>query len=443
MKILIISRTSWRNDNSFGNSFSNIFGGTQKLELHNIYCSTGVPDNSVVSSYFQFTEKMIIKSIFKKTPAGKKVHCLEGNVTENVDELNTIQKKGFAFFQRNRFQLFFWLRDIIWSFLDLNNSDSFKKYIADVNPDIIFLPVYYSTYTNRIGLNAKSLANVPMVGYISDDNYTLRQFSLSPLYWIDRFIKRGYVKRSIDKCQTLFVISDVQKKDYDSAFNKNCRVLYKGGSFKGVPPLYTPKIGSVCQFVFTGNIGDRRYENLSTLGKVLDEINERHQLAELHIYTPTQLTKKIQNALNCESITVHSAVSFSQVKKIQQNADILIHTESFQLQKRLQARHSFSTKIVDYLSTGRAILAIGPISTASVKYLANNNAAFIAYDIKRLKKIVSDIIQNPIRRKEVIENAWQCGQRNHQIDKIQAELINELTRVLSLDVEDKKTGISL
>lgn len=51
-----------------------------------------------------------------------------------------------------------------------------------------------------------------MVGYISDDCYTLRQFSLSPLFWIDRLWKRRYVKRAIDECMLLYVITDRQKK---------------------------------------------------------------------------------------------------------------------------------------------------------------------------------------------------------------------------------------
>jgi hypothetical protein len=429
VKVLVVSRTPWRSDNSFGNSFSSILGGTTELEIHNIYCSAGSPDNSVVSSYLQLSESLIIKSILKGSPVGRRISLDASKNDNNIDELSASQKKGFAFFQRNRLQLFHWCRDLIWSRLNLN-CDSFKRYIADVEPDLIFLPVYYSSYTNRIGLEIKRITGAPMVGYISDDNYTLRQFSLSPLYWIDRFIKRGYVKRAIDKCETLFVISDIQKQDYDIAFKKNCQILFKGAKFDVEPEKYHPKLNQACQFVFTGNIGDGRYQSLALLGKTLDELNNNTRLGELHIYTPTQLTRKMREALSCDSINLHAAVPFSQIQMIQKEADVLVHAESFQLKQRLQVRHSFSTKIVDYLAVGRAILGIGPLSTASIKYLADNNAAFIVHDKSRFKEVVLDIIKKPEARSEVIMNAWQCGQRNHQIEKIQVGLIQELTRVL-------------
>ena len=36
MKILVLSSTPWTNDNSFGNSFSNIFEGIEDVEIANI-----------------------------------------------------------------------------------------------------------------------------------------------------------------------------------------------------------------------------------------------------------------------------------------------------------------------------------------------------------------------------------------------------------------------
>ena len=48
MKVLILSNTPWREDNSFGNSFSNIFGNIPNLEIANIFFKYGEPDNNIV-----------------------------------------------------------------------------------------------------------------------------------------------------------------------------------------------------------------------------------------------------------------------------------------------------------------------------------------------------------------------------------------------------------
>ena len=53
MKILIVSNSPWRNENSFGNSFSNIFEGIPDLEIANVYCKYGTPKNNCVSRFTQ------------------------------------------------------------------------------------------------------------------------------------------------------------------------------------------------------------------------------------------------------------------------------------------------------------------------------------------------------------------------------------------------------
>ena len=62
MKILIISRTPWNNSNSFGNTFSNIFGGMQGVEIFNICCQGGAIDNNIVIKTLQISEISLIRS---------------------------------------------------------------------------------------------------------------------------------------------------------------------------------------------------------------------------------------------------------------------------------------------------------------------------------------------------------------------------------------------
>ena len=62
-KILVVSCAPWRNDNSVGNSYTNIFGGIDNIEIAHIYCGNGVPNNNLVKRHFQINEKHIIKNI--------------------------------------------------------------------------------------------------------------------------------------------------------------------------------------------------------------------------------------------------------------------------------------------------------------------------------------------------------------------------------------------
>lgn len=106
----------------------------------------------------------------------------------------------------------FWARDFVWK-IGRWCSPELKAFIDDFKPDVIFQPIYYSNYISDIALFIKKYTGVPMVGYISDDCYTLRQFNLSPLYWIDRLHKRKKVKQVFMSCEFVYVISEIQKRE--------------------------------------------------------------------------------------------------------------------------------------------------------------------------------------------------------------------------------------
>ena len=91
LRILILSNTPWDNSNSFGNSFSNIFFGIDDIEIANIYCRYGEPDNCIVKKYFQITEKSLIKNLKNSSsPSGKEVFI-------EADSTDLNEKEQIAF----------------------------------------------------------------------------------------------------------------------------------------------------------------------------------------------------------------------------------------------------------------------------------------------------------------------------------------------------------
>ena len=89
MKILILSQDSWNKTNSFGNTYSNIFGSINNVEIAHVYLTTGLPDKeSVVTHYYQIPENEVLKSCVKpwkdSKGAGHTV-VLESNNNETTD----------------------------------------------------------------------------------------------------------------------------------------------------------------------------------------------------------------------------------------------------------------------------------------------------------------------------------------------------------------------
>ena len=70
MRILFISASPIRKEISVGNTFLNLFSDLENVEFASIYTKTGAPD-SVISQSFCITEKMLVRNLLGKGPAGK------------------------------------------------------------------------------------------------------------------------------------------------------------------------------------------------------------------------------------------------------------------------------------------------------------------------------------------------------------------------------------
>ncbi len=394
LKILVFSRTPWRTDNSFGNTYSNWFSKMDGVEVAHICLADGVFNKEVnVNRYFQVSEKALTKSIFTR----KKV----GNTTSALLQVLKNEKKDKSFFgklvgycKKHRLSLFFLLRELIWKYGKVN-YDGMKSFIKDFNPDIVFFPMYYAGYVDRIAIKALDGMNVPIVLEAAIDVYSLKQISYDPFFWINRFYVRHKTRQIIKKAHLLYVISDKQKSDYGQFFKLPIKVMYKFPDMERLKFNYETSERQL-RYLYTGNLGLGRWRPLSILAKALKTTGG----GVLDIYSATELSDYQKSLLNIEGVSkLHGPITSKQVVEEQNNADILVHVESFNQKTKLSVRYSISTKIMDYISVGRCILAIGPSDVASMEYLSNNDLAVLA----NCEREVITQIQNLNYNRNIIE----------------------------------------
>lgn len=425
MRILVVSCSPWRNDNNIGNTYTNIFKGIDNIELAHICCGGGRPDTDFVRYHLHISEKNILKNLINP-----KYKCCHTFPMSRKDEKRSHSiSKIYDFMRTHRLQVFFLLRDLIWIFKNWI-CDDLKNFVDEFKPDLIFAQFLDRSYLNEMLIFLKEYTKVPLVVYAWDDVYTLKQFSLSPIFWINRLLQRKKLRKISCLSSLMYVISEKQKKEYSKAFKRNCKILYKGFEFAKQPP-YEIK-NQPLKLVFSGNIGTGRYKSLALIGSALHEINQDKIRAVLYIYTATPLSYIMKQRLDYpESIHIMKSVSSEEIAIIQQEADILIHAESFNLKERLKVRLSFSTKLVDYFNSGRCIFAVGSRFLASIDYLSRNRGAVIAYKKSEITYKINKLINSPTLRSKYAKRSWECGRRNHQIEIIQNSLKDDLNYVLS------------
>ena len=419
MKILVVSNTPWSVDNSFGNSFTNIFEGIDDVQFVNVYCRYGTPNNQFDMKCFQITEKMLLANLLcKQTPSGK---IIEKNCNESFPDATAVI--GFEHARKARWQIMFWARDLIWK-IGRWDSRELKRFINDNKPDLIFQPIYYSNYICRIALRISEMVDVPMIGYISDDCYTLRQFKISPMYWIDRLIKRRNVKALIEKCRLLYVISEIQKREYEQIFSPPCKILTKVNTFDKEPPTWN--VSEDISMIYAGNLGNGRAKSLGHICKAVARLKTEGKRIHLDIYSNTPLTYVNARRLRKEGCTFHPAIPYKDLLEKQKMTDILVHVEGLSLKSRFETHQSFSTKLVDFFSMGKCVFAVGKDDEASIAHLLKNDAAVVAMTKKEVYQKLKQLVCNP---DEIIRygiKAYECGRKNHRKDVVQTMLIEDL-----------------
>lgn len=426
MRVLLVSKSPLKREVASGNTFLNLFEDIDSVELAAVCTKKDTPDVLITKCYCM-TERMLLDNMLRKSPIGTVLDTKGRGNTINSGLVETVAQKTA---EKVRWTVFFWLQDMLWRLANWKTSE-LTGFIEEFKPDIIFTVFTNYSYLNQIIMHTHSLSTAKLVLYAWDNTYSLKQFMLSPWRWIKHFIDREYMRRLASKADLFYVISDIQKKDYEKYFNMKCKVLTKGTDFSE-PPAFKGQYNTPLQLVFTGNIALNRWKSLKLIADALETINKEGIKAQLRIYSSTPLTRKMIKALNRgESSFFMGSVSASEVPALQENADILVHVEAMDLKNKLIVRQSFSTKIVDYLKAARPILAVGPKDVASIDHLIRNDCAIVASNRKELEDKLSAVLSNESELNRIAQNAYECGKRHHNKQDIQTMLMNDLREVCS------------
>jgi hypothetical protein len=77
------------------------------------------------------------------------------------------------------------------------------------------------------------------------------------------------------------------------------------------------------------------------------------------------------------------------------------------------ARLSFSTKITDYLSSGKCIFAVGNSDLAPIEYLKDNGAALVACSQAEVEEKLRLLLSDNAILQKYANGAVDCGRKNH------------------------------
>ena len=401
MKTLILSHNCISNNNNMGKAMLSIVEAFKKNELCQLYIYPSIPDVSICGSYYRITDKEILKKYVTKKKCGREILDNEINDSNILFE----NEKDKKYYRKKKGILKKIARNFIWQKVDFLD-DNLKKWLKKEAPThILCFPGDYCFFYDLI-IEISEYLEIPIITYVMDDYYNLK---------VKGFLEKIYYKKLnnsimtlINKSECVITICDEMTKFYKDTFeNKNIVTIMLGSNVIIKNSELSKNNVNVLSYI--GNIANNRYKNLIDIGKMIDIINENNNLnIRLNIYSDIQNKKILSDFGKIKSISYCGFVKGTQYLKAIENSDMLIHVESFEEKDIDLVKHSVSTKISQSLSSGKCLLAYGPINVASIGYLNRTNSAFIIDEKSKLLSSLVQIFSDYKLRKKIIKNGFEA-----------------------------------
>jgi hypothetical protein len=386
-RLLVITVNPWSDKIASGNTISNHLGGLDKAKLSNLFLRNGEIDNDCCENYFRISEKDIVTSFFSKKDLGIEIEYEKEVKIQSVHKISRTSKiKNFLIRIRPSFILL--LRELLWK-VGFRRRKKLDRFLKKNAPEVIYILCPSLVYGHRVLHYSQKITNAKVVVFFGDENYSYKSYwPLSILY---QFFLRYWIRKTVAISSIIYAATPELCDYYSNLFGKKFKVLYKGVSI--LPPIHKKYVKPL-KIVYAGNLLYGRWQTLSLISKAIVEVTTEQKEFELSIYSGTPLSKEMDISLNTNNSSVLGAVSFNEVKKIMEDAAIVLHVEAFNKKNIQKTKYSFSTKITDCIQSGNCVMGIGPSELASINFLKNSEGAIIANSyadiVSQLQKVNLD-----------------------------------------------------
>lgn len=408
MKILLVTHNPICTDNNMGKTFLSLFSQFDRDTLCQLYVHPSVPDVAVCHSYFQITDKQVLKSGPFGKP-GRQVSAQQIALQAEKRKNGTLPPPA-PWKGADPWKCL--LRDGMWRMSNWCSS-KLKAWLDQEDPTAIFVAPGYSKFIYNIALRIAEDRKIPIVTYICDDYYFLRKPGTLVGKWHLSALRKKTAQLMKKTCRLVTISRELGER-YTQKFGVNTTVIMTGTE-NAATTKTTLQIKTVGYF---GNLSLGRHESLAQIGRVLDEINHAcGKNVVLRIYSGETDPRRLSSFQNIPCVKFCGFVTGKTLEEAMAETDLLVHTESFGESDMDMVKYSISTKIADSLAGGIPILAYGPETVASMGHLIRNRCAVTATSPDKLKLALTDAICNPQNLAEVLVRAKQTAATYHDKEK--------------------------
>ena len=384
-RVLIVNSYSVNVNNATGITLQSVFGELDADRLMELYWNKTADVTGNLNIKFKvldFAPLSLAGLVFNNK--GKEISGKMKNTAEHSAQSNSVIKKAVTY-----------LRQFITLQADLSRIKLTNRDMEDIKA---FKPqVIYTLGGGVVALKLSYLLSkkldLPIVVHFMDNWRHCLQWEENPLLGHYKKTLKKYCNLCYSRSTECIAISPEMAKVYTEETGVRHSVLMNSVRIRDY--LCSPrKNDGVYRFVYTGGLHLGRYKGLYKIGKAIEKIAVKKGVgAEFSIYTSTEnINAYSDNFKDLANTKLIEAVPHSEIRHIFQNADFLVHTESDALVNNVYFKYSVSTKIPEYLASGRPTLFYGPQDIYLYKFLTDSQTAATADNEEKLSEVIEAMI---------------------------------------------------
>ena len=396
-KILIISHNVLNTVSNNGKTILSFFKGSEMYSLAQIYF---LPEKSDVKKtdidFFRVTDKNILKSIVYKNIFidGRGINKRETIPTKKYQDSAIISllyliKSNFPYISAL-------IRDLLWK-SRIWDSPKLRIWIKEVDPRLIFFVGGFNTFPYEVLYEIRKIKKVPYIIYYTDD-YILPRLSISPFWWLQRYRVRSRFQKALNYSSANLVIGEIMQTAYENKFRYRFSPIMNIAENNPFDKTSENKRNDrILSLSYFGNLEPNRWKSLVKLSEVIDRINNNiDKKIELNIFSLEKPKSKFLKYINNRPfVKFRGSINDKlQLYNKLNESHIVVHVESFSLSDKNITRYSISTKLSEYLTFGKCILAYGPKDIASMQFLTKNDIALVCNNESQLYDTLNNVLIN-------------------------------------------------
>lgn len=434
-RVLVISHNPFSNMQNNGKTLEALLERVPRDNLAQIYLTRDDPDFDFCRRYYRIFDIEVLKNVLGAPAPGCEVKQEEYQPVGEA--LNAEQSNKLYNFVRNLFikrvPAAICLRNLLWG-LDRWKTDRLISWLDSFSPDIVFFQSSNCTFAFDLVEWVCERYKIPMIMETTDD-YVTEKLTLDPFFWIDIKRMQGRYRRAANYARCVFAIGDKMAEEYSARFGGRYKVAMNSVPISGQMTQWNglpDAPGRKRKILFAGNLGLNRWKVIEKIGQACELLaRDPNPIdAGVEICSLVPPNKKILRRLTIPNRMKYiGALGGEQLAAARESSDLLLHVESFDRQNKFITRLSVSTKIPEYMASGRCILAVGPPDVASIEYVKKSGAGVVSSSLSAedIANTLRSILSDGEARRRCVATAWKTAASRHNRDEISREVEKELT----------------